>query len=65
MAEPDTATKTELEDLAKTFFTTKQVGSLLHVKERKIYELASAGRPTPGSRDTAARTGGTAQRGPR
>lgn len=49
MAEPDKSAETELDDLAKTFFTTKQVASLLHVKERKIYELASAGE-IPGTR---------------
>ncbi|AXS41628.1 helix-turn-helix transcriptional regulator [Breoghania sp. L-A4] len=49
MAEPENTAETELDDLAKKFFTTKQVASLLHVKERKIYELASAGE-IPGTR---------------
>lgn len=50
MAESDTTSEAaELDELSKKFFTTKQVASLLHVKERKIYELASAGE-IPGTR---------------
>ena len=50
MAETDTTNDAaELDELSKKFFTTKQVASLLHVRERKIYELASAGE-IPGTR---------------
>jgi excisionase family DNA binding protein len=37
------------DDLSSEFLTTKQVASLLHVKERKIYDLAAAGE-IPGTR---------------
>lgn len=37
------------ENLAEKYLTTKEVASLLHVKERKIYDLAAAG-DIPGTR---------------
>jgi excisionase family DNA binding protein len=37
------------DDLSDKYLTTKQVASLLHVKERKIYDLAAAG-DIPGTR---------------
>ena len=39
----------ETDELAQKYLTTKQVASLLHVKERKIYDLAAAGE-IPGTR---------------
>jgi putative molybdopterin biosynthesis protein len=38
-----------VESLAEKFLTTKEVAALLHVKERKIYDLAAAGE-IPGTR---------------
>lgn len=48
MKQSDTALIPD-DGLADTYLTTKQVAALLHVKERKIYDLAAAG-DIPGTR---------------
>jgi len=49
MSSHENAARSEAQDLAERYLTTKQVAALLHVKERKIYELASSGE-IPGTR---------------
>lgn len=49
MSDPKQDEATLAEDLSEKYLTTKQVAALLHVKERKIYELAAAGE-IPGTR---------------
>ncbi|MGE0847083.1 MAG: substrate-binding domain-containing protein [Flavobacteriaceae bacterium] len=49
MARTANDTSQDDDELAQKYLTTKQVASLLHVKERKIYDLAAAGE-IPGTR---------------